>query len=292
MNATTLKLFATAVIWGGTFIAGRLLGPELGPFSAAFLRFVAASVFLYAALALREGGCPRIAPGLLPALVGLGATGVFAYNYCFFEGLKTVPASRAALIVAANPVGIALLARLCFNERLTPSKIAGITVCLCGAAVVISHGDPSALLAGRVGSGELVIVGCVASWSAYSVLGKFVMGRLTPLASVTFSCLIGAALLLPFALAEGLPRQAAALSWTGWASVAYLGVLGTGLGFVWFYQGIQAIGASRAGVFINFVPVSAALMGTLLLGEPLEASLFAGGALVLCGVALTNRRTS
>ena len=84
-------------------------------------------------------------------------------------------------------------------------------------------------------------------------------------------------------------HQASGLSFTGWASIVYLGVLGTGIGFLWFYQGIQEIGASKAAVFINFVPVSAAIMGALLLGEPIDASILAGGALVLTGVALTNR---
>ena len=289
MNTVTLKLFATAVIWGGTFIAGRLLGPELGPFSAAFLRFVAACLFLFAALYRREG-LPAVPASVVAALAGLGATGVFAYNYFFFEGLKTVPAARAALIVAGNPVAIALLARFFFKEPLGRTQLAGVVLCLAGAATVISRGDPAALFRGQVGLGELCILGCVASWSSYSVLGKFVMGKMTPLAAVAYSCLVGAALLLPFALAEGLPGQAARLSAAGWGSVVYLGVLGTGLGFVWFYEGIAAIGASRAGVFINFVPVSAALMGALLLGESIDASILAGGALVLCGVALTNRR--
>ncbi|MFP5240626.1 MAG: DMT family transporter, partial [Acidobacteriota bacterium] len=100
----------------------------------------------------------------------------------------------------------------------------------------------------------------------------------------------GMCMLLPPALNENLAAQAAGLSLKGWAAVVYLGVLGTGLGFVWFYEGIQSIGASRAAVFINFVPVSAAALGAWMLGEPVDATLIMGGALVLGGVALTNRK--
>ncbi len=293
---TSLMLFATAVIWGGTFIAGRLLSQEVAPFTGALLRFVSASAFLLAVLLWKEGRMPKITRALILPLLGLGATGVFAYNAFFLLGLKTVPAGRAALIIAGNPVAITLMSRLLFKEPLSPMKLAGVALCLTGAAVVIGHGNPLALFTGAVGLGELSIVGCVFSWTAYTLLGKSVMGtgkplqaKLTALQAVTVSCLIGMVMLLPFAICEGLPGQLTRLSLTGWASVAYLGVLGTGLGFVWFYKGVQAIGPSRAAVFINFVPVSAAVLGVVLLGENLDASLVAGGALVLGGVALTNR---
>jgi drug/metabolite transporter (DMT)-like permease len=289
MTLTTVKLFATAVIWGGTFVAGRLLGPEIAPFSASFLRFAAANLFLLAVFAVKEGRLPRMDARLVLLVICLGATGVFAYNAFFLWGLKTVPAGRAAIIVAGNPVLIALLSRLFFKEPLTRVKIAGVALCLTGAALVIGRGDPLALFTGAMSLGDLAIVGAMFSWVTYSLVGKKVMGRLTPLAAVTLSCLAGMFMLLPPALGEGLPGQMSGLSLTGWACLVFLGVFGTGVGFVWFYQGIQQIGASRAAVFINFVPVSAAALGALMLAEPVDATLVAGGALVLAGVALTNR---
>jgi drug/metabolite transporter (DMT)-like permease len=61
------------------------------------------------------------------------------------------------------------------------------------------------------------------------------------------------------------------------------------LGFVWFYEGINQIGPTRAGLFINFVPISAILLAFLILGEPLTLSLLFGTLLVSTGVYLTNR---
>jgi len=121
---------------------------------------------------------------------------------------------------------------------------------------------------------------------AYSLLGKVVMADLSPLAAVTYSSLIGTAALFPAAVMEGL-FSSGVIGPAAWASAAYLGVFGTVLGFVWYYQGIRRIGPVRAGLFINFVPVSAVLMANVILHEPLTFSLLAGAMLVSTGVALT-----
>jgi drug/metabolite transporter (DMT)-like permease len=71
----------------------------------------------------------------------------------------------------------------------------------------------------------------------------------------------------------------------------YLGFFGTVLGFVWYYQGIQHIGAIKASVFINFVPISAIVLSFFILREPLTGSLLLGTAMVLVGVYLTNRES-
>ncbi|HJW51853.1 MAG TPA: DMT family transporter, partial [Burkholderiaceae bacterium] len=71
-------------------------------------------------------------------------------------------------------------------------------------------------------------------------------------------------------------------------AVGYLGLLGTAVGFVWFYEGVKALGAARASVFTNLVPVFGVSLAVLLLGEPLLASMIVGGFVTLAGVSLTN----
>jgi drug/metabolite transporter (DMT)-like permease len=283
-----LKLVLATVFWGGTFIAGRLLAQDMGPFSAGFLRFLIASVILLGATMRIEKRFPRVNREQLIWVTLLGLTGVFAYNILFFLGLKTVIAGRAALIVATNPIFITLFSAFLFKDRLTPVKGLGIFVCVLGASVVISKGNPALILTGGAGIGEILLLGCVASWTAYSLIGKRAMRDLSPLDAVTWSCIIGGAMLLPPALAEGLLSNVGGFSAIDWASVAYLGVFGTGLGFCWYYQGIKAIGTTRASVFINLVPVSAVLLGFLVLGEPVSPSLLVGALLVIAGLSMTN----
>jgi drug/metabolite transporter (DMT)-like permease len=75
-----------------------------------------------------------------------------------------------------------------------------------------------------------------------------------------------------------------------WAALAYLGLIGTVLCFVWYYQGVVKIGAVRTAVFNNLVPVFALLMSVTILKENVAAYTYAGAAMVIGGVILTNRR--
>ncbi|MBW1979657.1 MAG: DMT family transporter [Deltaproteobacteria bacterium] len=287
-----IKLVLTAIFWGGTFVAGRVLAQEMGPFSAAFLRFLLASIFLCLLVSRHEGRLPLLKRRELLLAVLLGLTGVFSYNALFFSGLKTVTASRASLIIASNPVLIALCSAFFFKEKLYVSTLFGILFCVLGAVVVISRGNPLEIFRGSMGWGEVYIIGCVFSWTAYSLVGKVIMKNLAPMIAVTYSCLIGAVALSYPALLENLSYTVTHCSLQAWMSIFYLGFFGSALGFWWYYEGIQMIGASRAAVFINIVPVSAVLLAWLLLKETIDLSLLLGLVLVSSGLFLTNRKTA
>ena len=130
---------------------------------------------------------------------------------------------------------------------------------------------------------------CVASWVAYSLIGKVIMKDLSPLHAVTYSCLIGTLALFFPAWREGIYEQVMTYTAIDWTGIFYLGFFGTVLGFLGYYEGIQVIGPSRAAVLINFVPVSGVLLGWLLLDESINLSLLTGAALVIGGVYLTNQ---
>ncbi len=273
-NALTyIKLLLMAFFWGGTFIAGRLLVGEVSPFSAAFLRFTIASATLLCLTRRHCGSFPRVHSDQWGPLLLLGASGVFAYNAFFFSGLKLIEAGRAAVIIANNPVFIGLFAALLFKEKLTWKKLSGIGLSILGAIIVITHGDPLGVFNSVIGQGELLIFGCVASWVIYSLVGRSAMKGLSPLVAVTYSATLGTLLLFPAAVKEGLFQQITHYPLSAWISLSYLAICGTVLSFVWYYQGIQKIGATRAGQFINFVPVSAVLLSVVMLKEPLTSSL-------------------
>ena len=258
------------------------------PVNAAFLRFLIASLCLLAITVRTHGRLPRLNGRQVVSVVLLGLTGVFSYNILFFNGLQHIHAGRASLIIANNPILISLLSALFFKESLNWFKAAGICTSVLGAMVVISNGQLGEFSSYTIGLGELLIFGCVASWVAYSLVGKHAMKSLSPLISVTYSSLVGTALLFPPALANGLAGNLATYSSTDWMSFLYLGFFGTVLGFFWYYQGIARIGPMKASVFINFVPISAIILASLILNEPVTISLLLGAVLVIVGVTMTN----
>lgn len=283
-----IKLLLTAIFWGGTFVAGRSLAQNVGPFSAAFFRFAVASILLVFITWKVEGKLVLLKKGQILPVFLLGLTGVFCYNVFFFKGLKLIEAGRAAIIIANNPIFIALFSAVFFKEKLNALKISGIIISVLGAIIAISRGDVLEFLQGNLGLGEFYIFLCVVSWVVFSLLGKAVMSGLSPLVSVTYSSLTGTILLFMPASREGL-ANCIYYSIYDWGNIFYLGFFGTVLGFVWFYEGINQIGPTKAGLFINFVPISAILLAFLILSEPLTISLLIGTLLVTTGVYLTNR---
>ncbi len=282
-----IKLFLTAIFWGGTFIAGRVVTKHMGPFSAAFLRFFIASVFLVAFTWKTERKIPLLTQRQMLFLTLLGLSGIFAYNYFFFSGLKSVHAGRAAIIIANNPIFISLFSVIIFREKVTALKVIGILLSVSGAIWALSRGDLE-LITGQFGLGEFYIFMCVVSFVVYTMIGKAVMVNLSPLVSVTYSSVIGTLLLVFPATQEGMWGQLAGFNMTAWLNVFYLGFFGTVLGFIWYYEGIKNLGPMKASIFINFVPISAIILSYFILKEPITVSLFGGAILVIMGVYLTN----
>ena len=289
VTLTYLKLIGAMFMWGGTWIAGRIVAQELpAPLSAAAVRFLLAGLALGGVALLTEGRLPRPTTSReWGSVTGLAMTGIFIYALCFFYGLKHIPAGRGALVVALNPVVIVITAWLLGQERMNARKAIGSTIALAGCLTVIGNGDPLALLHGAVGIGEWLIVGCVLCWTVYTFIGRHATRTLSPLASTLWASLIGAGLLGLTSLVQGASHPA---DWSSavWASVVFLAIGGTALGFTWFADGVKQLGAAKASAFVNLVPVFAVLQAVVLLGEHLAMPVLAGGLLVIVGVWLTT----
>lgn len=284
-----VKLILTTLFWGGTFVAGKMAAENIGAFSIGFLRFAIASTLLLALTRKIEGRLPPLKKSQIVPIILLGLIGIFAYNVMFYKGLKIIEASRAALIIATCPIFITIFSAMFLKEKLTPLKVLGIAVSVCGATVVISKGDISQIIDGGLGRGELYIFFCVLCWATYSLIGKSVMKDLSPLASVSYSALVGTIALAVPACLEGFIGNIAHQSARDWLCISYLGIFGTVIGFVWYYEGVESLGPTKAGLFINFVPIFGIICACLILHEQITFSLAVGAALVISGVYLTNR---
>lgn len=287
-----VRLALVAVAWGGTFIAGRSLA-GVAPMFSACLRFVLASAALSLFLLLSGKGFRRVNVRQAIVVTLLGFCGIFSYSFFFFSGLQYISASRAALIVALNPAVMTLIAYLFYRERVTALKVLGIVLCFCGVALVVGGGEAQGAAGARGWLGEALIGGCVLSWSAYSVFCKTVVRQLGPLHTVTYSIYAGTVMLVGYAAATGVLRMDAVwrFSMAEITSLFYLGVIGSAVAYIWYYEGIKQIGVARASVFIALNPLSAVLFGAAMLGEQLTLATLLGGVLIIGGIVVENRQS-
>lgn len=287
-----LKLLVTCIFWGGTFVAARYIVLETTPLVGAALRFLIAGAVLLAVFAWKNG----ISRSSLPkgrqwrGILFLSFTGIFMYNAFFMGGLRMTSAASGALIVAVNPIATALMAVIYFKERFRKLQLIGLVLSFIGVLVVMSRGSLTALMSLDFDLGYLVLIGAPVCWAIYSVYGRTVMAELSPLTTTLFATLCGTAMLIPAALLEivitGINPD---ISWKGWLAILQLAILGTVIGFVWWYDGIKKIGPSRASAFLNLVPLFGVSFAGLILGETLGTPHIIGGALIICGVFIWTK---
>ena len=288
-----LRLLGMALLWGASWPAGRTLAQAMPPLAGSAWRFSLAVVLLLAWLRWHLGGWPQLSRRQWLGLLAAGTVGVFGYSAFFMLALKNVEASRAAVVVTTNPVFTTLLAAWWFKERFNARIGLGLALAVVGAATVLTHGAPWKVLAGDIGRGEWLLLGCVATWSAYALMGKRLMVGIDSLTATAVTATIGCLLLWVAAFVfEGpaaVRRAMIGLSPAAWASLVFLAVGATVLAYAWFYRGIEVLGAGVASSYISLVPVFGVASSVLLLGERLDASLLVGGALAIVGVVVANR---
>lgn len=286
-----LQLVLVSIIWGGTFIAGRILTGSTSPLWIASLRFLIASIVLLLVLVVTRTPLAtiNIKQGLQLSL--LGVFGIFMYNLCFFYGLSYINASRAALIVGLTPAAIALFSYALFKEKLSLCKQGGIALCVLGAAIVVISKDHSVLTPMQyTWKGDLLLLGCVGSWTVYSVSSRTLSHAIGPMQTVTYSILFGTVMLCLAAwMQTDIPLSVLRdIHASQIVSLFYLGALGSALAYIWYYDAIKRIGATRSGVFIALNPLTAVLLGYFLLGEHINHMMGIGGMLILIGIVLNN----
>jgi drug/metabolite transporter (DMT)-like permease len=287
-GATHLRLIGMALLWGGSWPAGRYLAQHMPPLAASAWRFTIAVAILLAWVAARHGRLPRLSAQQSRAMFWGGAVGVFGYAVFFMYGLREVPASRAALVVTVNPVFTTLIAAWLFKEAFNWKIGVGIFIAALGAATVITHGAPWKLFVGAIGFGELLLLGCVACWVAYSLIGKAAMRDIEPLTATAYASAVGLALLWAASIVtEGAAAFAPVSAFT-LAVLVVMAIGSTVLAYVWYNEGIAVLGAGVAASYISLVPVFGVGLSALLLNEPLDASIVVGGALAIGGLMWMN----
>lgn len=282
--------FATAT-WGSAFIAGKFAVESFEPATIAFFRFFGAAILLFPLMWIMEKNRQKPTLKDYGLFAVLGLTGIALYNICFFLATKHAPVIKSSLFIASNPVLIILLSGLFLKEKITRNNIIGMIIALTGATFIITDGHLLSLVQLGFEPIDFVLMGAVVSWALYSVVGKIVLKKYSSVESTTYAVAFGTVFLLPFAFMETSWQDVQQASTTTWLAIAHMSILVTVVSFVMYYNGIKEVGAAKASIFINVMPVSAVILATLFLGETFTAAHAIGAVLVLSGVYIgTNSK--
>jgi len=288
-TAALLKVTVAVVAWGASFIATKVALREAAPLTVVWTRFLLGLPVLATAVLLRRewGLVPKRDLGWF-ALFGF--IGITFHQWLQSNGLVTAQASTTAWIVATTPVFIALLSYFVLRERLRAVGLLGIGLAAAGVLLVVTHGDLASLARGRFGEpGDVLVLLSAPNWAVFSIISRRMLGAHPAGRMMLYVMVFGWAFTTPAFLAGPGVRDLAGLSPAGWTSIAFLGVVCSGVAYVFWYDALKALPAPQVGAFLYLEPLVAAAVAWAVLGEPVGWTSLLGGGVILLGVWLVSR---
>lgn len=284
-------LTVAAIVWGGSIVGQKY---ALGSFSAvevSVLRGLGALAILIPLWWIREGPAIKLTGRDLRILLALGLA-VLGNHLLTLYGLRYIGAATAGVIIGASPAITALLSAVLVQDVPFRKVAMGCALSFTGVALVSGMGGETPAGQSPWLGGTLVLLGLV-SWALYTVGSGAVMGRLSALTVNWTTLAISILLQIPLLWTDHKLMESgfAAVPPGGWGALAYLILFATALGQQAWLYGVQGVGPSRAGVFVNLIPVSALLLSVVVLGEAIGVREALGIALILAGVWLVGYLT-
>jgi len=288
-DSPILLLALAALIWGGHAIVGRLAVGEIGPMMLVFLRWaVACGPIAYAARKTLRADFRALAPRW-PLWATMGALGFTAFNALFYGAAHYTSALNLSLVQACVPALVLVGAGLAFRQRASAAQALGAALTILGVAVIAAQGDWRRLADLQVNFGDALMLLASVIYAFYTLALRLrpnvsAFGFLAAMAIAAFLTSI------PLFAVEAVTRGVTLPTWKGWLVLVYAALGPAFLAQVFYMRGVQLIGPSRAGVFVNLVPVFGALLAVALLGEPLQAYHLAALALVALGIVIAQKK--
>lgn len=282
-----LLLVLTTAMWGGHSVVSRMAVGEISPGSLTLLRWIIVASIM---LSLRWQGLREHWPTLRPRiwyLAGMGALGYTSYNILLYWSAYTTTAINISIINAAMPAMILIGALLVFGQRVTVLQWIGTVVSMAGVVLTGAKGDLQHLLDLAISRGDILILIAVILYSGYSVLLRTrpLVPSLVFFAALTPAALLSSFVPLAFEIAAGDFYWP---SGKGWLLLLYVAIFPSLLSQIFFIRAVELIGAGRAGLFTNLMPLFGASFAILILGEELALYHVVALVLVLGGILLAE----
>jgi drug/metabolite transporter (DMT)-like permease len=281
-------LVIAALCWGGNAVAGKLALGHISPMMLTSLRwFLATAIIAALSVPQLKRDWPVVRKNL-PLLFFYGIIGYTLFNAMLYSAVKYTTAINVAIEQAGIPMLIFLLNFVFFRTGISFAQIAGFALTLFGVALTAAHGDLATLLQLGLNRGDGLMLIAVAAYSVYTIFLRWKppLDWRTLMAVPSLGAMLSAIPLLVWESSQGAARMP---DQRGWLIAVYTAIFASLLAQVLYIKGVESIGANRAGLFINLVPVFGTLLSVALLGEQLQTFHIIALALALGGIAIAER---
>lgn len=282
-------LILVSFVWAGSFIVVDIATQQemISPIHLGFLRFLVATPLLVMIVLLRKK--PLLLPKKeLPWLVVLGLTGVTLLYLFQFIGIDFTNAPTASVLINTNVIFIAILSGVLLHEALTKKRITGIVLSFVGVFVIMFSDFSNQ----EISFTNLFFIGCLLMilsgfcWALYTLVGKRLLNTYDGVVITMYAFVFGTLCYLPF-VAMDIGPTLLQTSLSGWLAVLYLALVCSIFGYLGWYYALKHSDASKAAVFLNFIPLFTILM-SFFLGTSLTWFFLLGAGLIIYGVWLTQ----
>jgi drug/metabolite transporter (DMT)-like permease len=283
------ELCAAMIIVGSIVVVSKVMTTTFPVFLAAAFRFAIASAILLPLLLKTTHSIPSFQKKDAFVLFLQAFAGNFLFSILLLYGLKLTSAAESGIILGTVPVVIGLISFLVLGETLTRYKAIALFIATIGIGAISSIGtSPSAGHEANPLLGNILVFVAVIGEALWTILGKTVSRRVTPLTIASLTSFFGLFLFAPFAVYQAYSFNFAAVTLLKWVALVYYG-LGTVAAYILWYQGVSKVPASTAGVFTGLQPLSAVILSIFLLKEPMMWSYCLGILAVLSAIVLMGR---
>lgn len=275
-------MLVTSLLWGGNFVVAKTLVAHASPMTLTTVRWLIAVIVLVPLVWWKEKKLVPPKQAIVPLLL-MGVTGVALFNIFQFLALERTTSTNAGLISTMNTISIALFSFVLLKEKITKWQLSAMVLSLFGVVLVLSKGDWQLLLDFQSNTGDLWMLAAVCVWGLYSVCSKWAMQTASPLMATLYAGVFGVLLLLPFTSADFTFTN---VNTSFILSMLYTGIISTVVCMVFWNIGVQKLGATTSGIFLNFNPIFTALLAYLFIGENMSWLQGIGGLIVIMGCYL------
>ncbi|MCY1667953.1 DMT family transporter [Rhizobium sp. SL86] len=281
-------LILATLSWGGNAVVGKLAIGHVSPMMLTMWRWIfACSIILAISIPQLKKDWP-VVKHHLPLMAFLGAVGYTLFNVLLYSAVHYTTAINVTIEQAGIPFLIFLANFLLFRIRISLAQVLGFSLTLIGVALTASHGDLATLLSLSVNFGDGLMLIAVVAYAAYTIALRW-RPPVDWRTMMAIPALVALLCTLPLVAWEWSRGTMIWPDAPGWAAALYTGLFASLIAQISYIQGIDHIGANRAGLFINLVPVFGTLLSVLIIGEELYTFHIVALVLALGGIAIAER---